>query len=62
MVLTREDAVSGWRAMMGPTDPRQALELDPDSYVFADQINDASDNKINFQSLNSCIIVEQESY
>lgn len=34
MVLSREDAVRGWRDMIGPTDPEKAKEENPDSYVF----------------------------
>ena len=49
MVLTKEDAVSGWRAMMGPTDPQQALELDPNSYVFRRAIIDTSLNSVNLR-------------
>ena len=30
MVLSRPDAVSGWRALMGPTDPDKAKEEQPD--------------------------------
>lgn len=33
MVLSREDAVDGWRSLMGTTDPSQAKEQDPESYV-----------------------------
>lgn len=31
MVLTREDAVSGWRVMMGPPDPNAAKDENPSS-------------------------------
>ncbi|XP_028393484.1 thioredoxin domain-containing protein 3 homolog isoform X2 [Dendronephthya gigantea] len=31
LLLEREDAVTGWRAMMGPTDPEEAREKAPDS-------------------------------
>lgn len=31
LLLEREDAVTGWRAMMGPTDPDEAREKAPDS-------------------------------
>ena len=33
LLLEREDAVTGWRALMGPTDPDEAREKAPDSYV-----------------------------
>ena len=33
MVLSREDAVQGWRQMIGPTDPEKAKEENPESYV-----------------------------
>lgn len=32
MVLSRPDAVSGWRALMGPTDPSKAKENQPDRF------------------------------
>lgn len=31
MVLSREDAVSGWRALMGPPDPDEAKKENPNS-------------------------------
>ncbi|KAF8567676.1 hypothetical protein P879_07582, partial [Paragonimus westermani] len=31
MVLTRQDAVAGWRKLMGPTDPDRAADEHPDS-------------------------------
>ena len=31
MVLSREDAISGWRTIMGPTDPEVAKEQAPES-------------------------------
>jgi len=30
MVLSRPDAVSGWRALMGPTDPEEAKQQQPE--------------------------------
>ena len=32
MVLSRPDAVAGWRAMMGPTDPEKAKQEQPDRF------------------------------
>ena len=32
MVLSRPDALSGWRALMGPTDPGKAKEEQPDRF------------------------------
>ena len=32
MVLTREDAVTGWRAMMGPADPEAAKDQNPNAF------------------------------
>jgi hypothetical protein len=31
MVLTREEAVTGWRAMMGPPDPEAAKDQNPNA-------------------------------
>ncbi|XP_065844765.1 thioredoxin domain-containing protein 6-like [Oscarella lobularis] len=31
MVLSRRDAITGWRAMIGPTDPAEAKDAQPDS-------------------------------
>lgn len=32
MVLSRPDAVTGWRALMGPTDPEKAKDEEPDRF------------------------------
>ena len=32
MVLTRAEAIQGWRAMMGPVDPEEAKEQDEQRY------------------------------
>lgn len=32
MVLSRPEAVTGWRALMGPTDPDEAKEAQPDRF------------------------------
>ena len=32
MVLSRPDAVTGWRALMGPTDPSKAKDEQPDRF------------------------------
>ena len=29
MVLTKHEAITGWRALMGPVDPLEAKEQDP---------------------------------
>ena len=34
MVLTKEDAVYGWRSLMGNTDPAEAKEKAPDRLLF----------------------------
>ena len=31
MVLNREEAITGWRALMGPVNPDEAKEQDPNS-------------------------------
>lgn len=33
MVLSREDAVVGWRALMGSTNPEEAAQQDPNWWV-----------------------------
>jgi nucleoside diphosphate kinase len=33
LVLSKEDAIGGWRELMGPTDPTEAKEAAPDTYV-----------------------------
>lgn len=38
MVLSREDAVQGWRQVIGPTDPEKAKEENPDSCVFLNNL------------------------
>ena len=34
MILSREDAVSGFRALVGPTEPEKAKEEAPNRYGF----------------------------
>lgn len=58
MVLSREDAVQGWRQVIGPTDPEKAKEENPDScvffnYLFSLKVNLPFNKKIRIVTISS---------
>lgn len=60
MVLSREDAVVGWRALMGSTNPEEAAQQDPNWSVTKSISSDVNGSILHVmvQRIAKCVALE----